>query len=188
MSKHIRSTPSRRSTIKILAVGGAVVLERSVPQFWKKPVIDSVMLPAHAQMSPQGESPPETTPFSESLTLPLEDDSGNVAINFSFSVTGFTPAGDGTLTVVTIGDIDGVDEQYEVALAGVGTLGFTDAGAFCDAVGSTTVFNITEADLVAAAAGGTIDLTATSGAATAVCSVGEEISEVTMTLEFPAIT
>jgi len=41
----------RRSLIKALASGGAVVAAGSLPRQWSKPVVDSVMLPAHAQTS-----------------------------------------------------------------------------------------------------------------------------------------
>lgn len=43
---------SRRTLLKSIAAGGgAVVAGKSLPDTWKKPVIDSVMLPAHAQTS-----------------------------------------------------------------------------------------------------------------------------------------
>lgn len=194
MSKQTQDTPGRRNTIKVLVASGAVITGRTLPESWTKPVIDSVVLPAHAQMSPQDEESPDTTTFSASQTVTLESDAGNVDLDFSFDVTGFTPAGDGTLTVVAIGDIDGVapefDEEYEITLNGVGLVGFTDNGEFCDGVGSTTGFTIPEADLVTAAGGGTIDLTATSGADTNICSMAQpaQVDEVTITLEFPATT
>lgn len=43
---------SRRTLLKSIAAGGgAVVAGKTLPDTWKKPVIDSVMLPAHAQTS-----------------------------------------------------------------------------------------------------------------------------------------
>lgn len=46
----------RRKLLKTIAAGsGAVVAGKSLPESWSKPVVDSVMLPAHAATSP---SPP----------------------------------------------------------------------------------------------------------------------------------
>ncbi len=43
---------SRRTLLKSIAAGGgAVVAGKTLPDTWKKPVIDSVMMPAHAQTS-----------------------------------------------------------------------------------------------------------------------------------------
>ena len=45
-----KSNDSRRKLLKSIAVGsGAVVAGKSIPESWSKPVIDSVMLPAHAE-------------------------------------------------------------------------------------------------------------------------------------------
>ena len=49
------STEGRRQLLKALAVGGgAVVVGNSLPESWMKPVIESVVLPAHAQASGGG--------------------------------------------------------------------------------------------------------------------------------------
>ncbi len=49
MSKE-KTTDSRRKLLKSLAVGsGAVVAGKSLPESWSKPVINSVVLPAHAE-------------------------------------------------------------------------------------------------------------------------------------------
>jgi hypothetical protein len=46
------SDKSRRKLLKSLAAGsGAIVAGKSLPENWTKPVVDSVMLPAHAQTS-----------------------------------------------------------------------------------------------------------------------------------------
>ena len=48
-----KSTESRRKLLKSIAAGsGAIVAGKSLPESWSRPVIDSVMLPAHAQTSP----------------------------------------------------------------------------------------------------------------------------------------
>ena len=46
------SDKSRRKLLKSIAAGsGAIVAGKSLPDSWSKPVVDSVMLPAHAQTS-----------------------------------------------------------------------------------------------------------------------------------------
>jgi len=47
------SSESRRKLLKSIAAGsGAIVAGKSLPENWIRPVVDSVMLPAHAQVSP----------------------------------------------------------------------------------------------------------------------------------------
>ena len=48
-----KSSDSRRKLLKSIAAGsGAIVAGKSLPESWSRPVVDSVMLPAHAQTSP----------------------------------------------------------------------------------------------------------------------------------------
>lgn len=44
-----KSNEARRTVIKSIAAGGAIVAGKSLPEEWSKPVVDSVFLPAHAQ-------------------------------------------------------------------------------------------------------------------------------------------
>ena len=47
-----KSSESRRKLLKSIAAGsGAIIAGKSLPESWSKPVVDSVMLPAHAQTS-----------------------------------------------------------------------------------------------------------------------------------------
>ena len=47
-----KSSESRRKLLKSIAVGsGAIVAGKSLPDSWRRPVVDSVMLPAHARVS-----------------------------------------------------------------------------------------------------------------------------------------
>ena len=47
-----KSIESRRKLLKSIAAGGgAIVAGKSLPETWTRPVVDSVMLPAHAQTS-----------------------------------------------------------------------------------------------------------------------------------------
>ena len=53
--KDEKSNESRRKLLKTIAAGsGAVIAGKSLPENWSRPVVDSVMLPAHAQTSPGG--------------------------------------------------------------------------------------------------------------------------------------
>ena len=48
-----KSSDSRRKLLKSIAAGsGAVIAGKNLPDSWKRPVVDSVMLPVHAQTSP----------------------------------------------------------------------------------------------------------------------------------------
>lgn len=47
-----KSSDSRRKLLKSIAAGsGAVIAGKNLPENWARPVVDSVMLPAHAQTS-----------------------------------------------------------------------------------------------------------------------------------------
>ncbi|MFW2440978.1 MAG: hypothetical protein ACN4GR_16600 [Arenicellales bacterium] len=47
-----KSSESRRRLLKSISTGGgAIVVGKSLPESWSRPVVDSVMLPAHAQAS-----------------------------------------------------------------------------------------------------------------------------------------
>jgi hypothetical protein len=47
-----KSIESRRKLLKSIAAGGgAIVAGKSLPESWSRPIVDSVMLPAHAQTS-----------------------------------------------------------------------------------------------------------------------------------------
>ncbi len=52
MKKNHNEVPARRLVLKTLAAGGGVVVAgKTLPQSWYKPVVETVVLPAHAQTS-----------------------------------------------------------------------------------------------------------------------------------------
>ena len=72
-----KSSESRRKLLKSIAAGsGAIVAGKSLPENWAKPVVDSVMLPAHAQTSPPTPTPPPPLGnlASASVTITQSDD------------------------------------------------------------------------------------------------------------------
>ena len=75
-----KSSESRRKLLKSIAAGsGTVIAGKSLPKSWSKPVVDSVLLPAHAQTSPA--PPPETC--------------STIKVTFSFTATGIDNGGVG---------------------------------------------------------------------------------------------
>ena len=60
-----KSSESRRKLLKSIAAGsGAILAGKSLPESWSRPVVDSVMLPAHAQTSPADNTPPQNRVYS----------------------------------------------------------------------------------------------------------------------------
>jgi len=56
------STDSRRKLLKSIAAGsGAVIAGKSLPESWSKPIVDTVMLPAHAATTATDDSSTERT-------------------------------------------------------------------------------------------------------------------------------
>ena len=79
-----KSSESRRKLLKSVAAGsGAIVAGKSLPESWSRPVVDSVMLPAHAQTSPSSPpSPLSCTPSSVSTTAVSDDSQDDIYIIF----------------------------------------------------------------------------------------------------------
>ena len=71
---------SRRKALKTTLIGGAVISTGVLPDKWKKPVLDSVILPSHAETTGDTDSggPDTTTTGSPNVTE-------NVTFNFTFS-------------------------------------------------------------------------------------------------------
>ena len=76
-----KSRGSRRKLLKSIAAGsGAIVAGKSLPESWSRPVVDSVMLPAHAQTSPP--SSLSCSPSSVSTTAVSDDSQDDIYIIF----------------------------------------------------------------------------------------------------------
>lgn len=56
--KRVPESTSRRKLVRALGIGGAAMAAKALPEKWTKPAVDSVLIPAHAQASP------DTTPDS----------------------------------------------------------------------------------------------------------------------------
>ena len=108
---------NRRKLLKSIAAGsGAVIAGKSLPESWSKPVVDSVMLPVHAQTSPctpclvaalycEGSTGTGITvdvAIDGTVTvthprMPTQTDTVDPCTESPFSVTG--PSGNGTITI-----------------------------------------------------------------------------------------
>jgi len=71
-----KSIESRRKLLKSIAAGsGAIIAGKSLPENWTKPVVDSVILPVHAQtsctlsMSATSTAPYSTSPPGPDVTV-----------------------------------------------------------------------------------------------------------------------
>ena len=114
-----KSSENRRKLLKSIAAGsGAIVAGKSLPESWSRPVVDSVMLPAHAQTSPAPPAPPtvftvtpdpQSVTSNEATTSPPHQDA--IAIVFDGQsngtmVIGDAPADVGCTNVAFMADSD----------------------------------------------------------------------------------
>ncbi len=99
-----KSTDSRRKLLKSIAAGsGAVVAGKSLPESWSKPVINSIVLPAHAELTDGSDSgAPEVTtteaPCIIEGTYCWFDEEFTVDGKFDARVT-FTVGSDGSVLI-----------------------------------------------------------------------------------------
>ena len=102
---------NRRTTLRTLV--GSGVLFSALPKHWSKPIIDSVIIPAHAQTSCSSIS---STPFSESLsiTITANEVQGPIVVvrNGSDSFAGNSASNISQCT-------DGSDLDVEITFSGV---------------------------------------------------------------------
>ncbi|MFW2439674.1 MAG: hypothetical protein ACN4GR_09910, partial [Arenicellales bacterium] len=165
------------------AGSGAVIAGKNLPENWAKPVVDSVLLPAHAATSP----PAPRSTYSQTLGYNFPINLPPTLIpnqTFTFDLGGVVPDGDGTVTISNLaGDLSGALEQWtiQVGATAVGTT--NNSPADCQpAAGS--VFNVSQAVLAAAVSGGNIVITASnSGDIETICAT----NTMDVTLSFPAL-
>ena len=203
---HVNKTPDsatqgiRRKLLKsIFASGGMVATGEMLPDTWRKPVIHSLLLPAHAQTT-VGAGPTATT-FSQTITsgelCPVLGTSAPVPdpapFLFDWDSGGFTPTGDGTLTVTANGDITGNEgpnlEAWQISFNGgpflLPLLGNTGTPLPQMQDTATEIYVISQADLLAAGSGLNVPVTATNQGRVD-CDPGIT-NNLTFTLTFPAV-
>lgn len=173
--------------------GGTVVATKSLPETWIRPVVSSVVLPAHAQVSPPSGQFVETQASGPLCGGVFAGGDTPNPPPFVFDWTGRTPTGDATLSVVAEGDVngDGSDESWTITFNGTTlapTVGNVGGGMFNEPTTATETFTIPLADLIGTSA--TVTATATSGVDCFVQSGGPNINVnvdnmVTITLAFP---
>lgn len=181
---HVPAHPARRRLMGAVAAG-AVVAVKGLPERWTKPVVDSVILPAHAQMSPQCEGT-----FSQTEGYDIAQ--ANTTIpdqTFTFNLGGAEPCGDGTVSITNLaGDLNGGTEQWTIWLGSIGSgenLGQTNNSTnACESAPDST-FSVPLAQLEAAISGGSIQIEAQNGG-----GIDSDCATNTMdvTLEFPTLT
>ncbi len=101
---------SRRKLLKSIAVGsGAVAAGSAIPKKWSKPLVDSVVLPAHAQTTgcPSCSGPEQSEPYNSSLDMELVDGNlgtGTLKLIFGDGDTMEVPVSNGTFGLEDEGD------------------------------------------------------------------------------------
>ena len=66
------SEANRRKLLKALTLGSGAVTLSQVPNKWRKPVVESVVLPAHAQTTGEEVQTPGRTPVQQDFSLVFE--------------------------------------------------------------------------------------------------------------------
>ena len=90
--------PSRRKALKKIAIGGTIAAGASgLPPRWTKPIVDKVLVPAHAQTSP----PPDTTAAPTTTSAPTTTQAPSATIDaITFFCAGGVP--DIVQTTITV--------------------------------------------------------------------------------------
>ncbi len=108
-----KSNDSRRKLLKSIATGsGAVVAVKSLPESWGKPIVDTVLLPAHAQATQSSCSAGSITSTSnetEGVVILFDGES-----TCSLILTEFNDGGDsGNPDEILLIDNDLIDEDFK---------------------------------------------------------------------------
>lgn len=185
-ASHVPAHPARRRLMGAVAAG-AVVAIKGLPDRWTKPVVDSVILPGHAQTSPQCEGTFSQTQGYDiaQLNTTIPDQT------FTFDLGGAEPCGDGTVSITNLaGDLNASgSEQWTIWLGSIGSginLGQTNnVATACVGTAPDSTFPVTLAQLQDAISGGSIQIEAENGG-----DIDSDCETNTMdvTLEFPILT
>jgi len=99
------SDQNRRKLLKTIAAGsGAVITGKSLPESWKRPVVDAVLLPAHAQTSPASIICGPSSLTSSSVYFAVDVNTGACALSASSppdpdGALRIDPAGGGNISI-----------------------------------------------------------------------------------------
>ena len=164
-----KSSESRRKLIKSIVTGsGAIIAGKSLPESWSRPVVDAVVLPAHAQTSPPQASPPGVTGITDlrlaSTTLTI----GGPSVAYEIDLNNATGT---TLSVV---GVQGIIQQGAASRAAGGfSVGFSTS---CNggAVGELPPGSCTQAFSIIASNTNAGSGTLVPGAATALLELRDD--------------
>jgi hypothetical protein len=85
--KKSSESESRRKLLKSIAAGsGAIVAGKSLPDSWSRPIVESVLLPAHAQTSGEEEPPTPSSGCTGGTPTPGTNLPFNVAPLFEVTI------------------------------------------------------------------------------------------------------
>ena len=133
-----KTSKQRRKLLSIIAASsGAIVAGNSLPESWSRPVVDSVMLPAHAQTSPctlvfslsEVVSACDTGDFTTEDIL-FVDDSGTCPVLQRVSLSSAPLPGSATGIALIASRITSPDPFTGIAIASFISMGLTDNAGF----------------------------------------------------------
>jgi len=196
------SGTSRRKLLKSIAAGsGAIVAGKSLPESWSRPVVDSVLLPAHAQTSggpfsgAASESTVSINPDSNLFASLMERmvEPAHARPNYVYNAyVCIADHGNDTATVdAVVSRSDGFctfSNHYLATNVPIGSTSFTDmnmtAGGCKDAASILPFINNAFAIPIPTTFGCQVTVTSTNGTATGQVKVNEAFDEITATLNY----
>ena len=114
------SDQSKREILKSIAVGsGAILVGKSLPEGWMRPIVDSVILPSHANTTDDIEPPCEPCLDAATYCEGAGQGSPEISVAVDGTVTLTHPNGTDTATV---DPCTGGAYQFELSATGSGTI------------------------------------------------------------------
>lgn len=135
-------SPGRRRLLEILGKGSGATAAVVLPTVWMKPVVNSVLLPAHAQTSPDEDEDEDSTPNCEVATT-LNNDSTEDSVFIAVTPQQATP-GQEALDGEISGTLDLPPGTYQVVVTvqlASGNNGEDFSGTVTCCSGESTVFS-----------------------------------------------